>query len=546
MARIEKTVFISYRRKDISWALAVYQYLTNLNYDVFFDYKSIPSGDFSQIIVSNIRARAHFLLILTPTALDRCNEPGDWLRREIETAVDEKRNIIPLFLEGFTFNSLPVAEKLTGKLKTISFYNGLDIPSGYFIEAMDRLSQRYLDIPLDTVIHPISVDVQKLVKEEQYAVNQVLEQKHIEITDLVKPAYEKSHEIQQDQVEYKSALDPRRGFVKRIPTTSRRLYGFGVAILLVILLGIAFLSIWKKSTEGSTKVPSATYPAGLYIIYTESSNPPENTGKVETKTPLPTKTSKVEEPTLTSKPPLILNSQNSKISEKDGMTLLYVPAGNFGMGSNSGNLDEKPVHEVFLDAFWIDQNEVTNGMYENCVDAGGCKAPVSAESHTHLNYFGNPEFNNYPVVYVDWDMANSYCEWVDRRLPTEAEWEKAARGEDERTYPWGNDQPNNNLLNYNGAVGDTTEVGEYPDGASPYGALDMAGNVWEWVADLYDSGYYYKTRSFNPPGPAIGEKHVLRGGSWHGTVDLIYSTLRRGYKPSHIDYYLGFRCAVSE
>src|SRR5687768_8141417 len=112
MARIEKTIFISYRRKDISWALAVYQYLTSQKYDVFFDYTSLSSGDFEQVIVSNIRARAHFLLILTPTALDRCHEPGDWLRREIEAAVDEKRNIIPLFFDGFTFNSPDVAQKL--------------------------------------------------------------------------------------------------------------------------------------------------------------------------------------------------------------------------------------------------------------------------------------------------------------------------------------------------------------------------------------------------------------------------------------------------
>ena len=125
MARLEKTVFISYRRTDVYTALAVYESLKNEGYDVFFDYRSISSGDFEQIIHSNIRARAHFLLILTPTALDRCNEPGDWLRHEIEIAMDEKRNIVPLFFKGFQFRDPAVAEMLTGKLKNLSRYNGL-------------------------------------------------------------------------------------------------------------------------------------------------------------------------------------------------------------------------------------------------------------------------------------------------------------------------------------------------------------------------------------------------------------------------------------
>jgi len=190
MARIEKTVFISYRRKDISWALAVYQYLTNQNYDVFFDYTSIPSGDFEQNIVSNIRGRAHFVLVLTPTALDRCSEPGDWLRREIETAIDEHRNIIPLFFDEFSFDSPSVLEKLTGKLSAISRYNGLDVPSGYFPEAMERLNNRYLNIPLDTVLHPVSAEVQKAVRDERVAVDEELKQRG-DLKELVKQAEKK-------------------------------------------------------------------------------------------------------------------------------------------------------------------------------------------------------------------------------------------------------------------------------------------------------------------------------------------------------------------
>jgi len=196
MARIEKTIFISYRRTDVWAALAVYQSLSSKGYDVFFDYTSIPSGDFEQIILSNIKARAHFLLILTPTALDRCDEPGDWLRREIEAAIDEKRNIIPLFFKNFKFGTPSVAEKLTGKLASLNRYNGRNVHEDYFPAAMDRLSEQFLDVPLETVLLPISTEVRKVVREEQIAADKALEQKKNVIDDLVKPASVKIKETQ--------------------------------------------------------------------------------------------------------------------------------------------------------------------------------------------------------------------------------------------------------------------------------------------------------------------------------------------------------------
>ena len=169
MERVEKTVFISYRRKDIAWALNVYGYLTQQGYDVFFDYTSIHSGDFEKIIISNIKARAHFIVILTPTALDRCDEPRDWLRREIETAVDEKRNIVPIFFDGFDFGTPSIKKKLKGKLGQLKKYNGLEIPPNYFYEGMIRIDENFLNIPLDAVLHPVSADVQKIVEEQKAA-----------------------------------------------------------------------------------------------------------------------------------------------------------------------------------------------------------------------------------------------------------------------------------------------------------------------------------------------------------------------------------------
>jgi hypothetical protein len=191
MARIEKTVFISYRRKDVSWALNVYQNLMHKGFDVFFDYTSIASGDFEQIIIGNIKARAHFILILTPTTFDRCGEPNDWLRREIETAIDEKRNITPLFFDGFSFGAANVSEKLTGKLKSISRYNGMNVPQDYFNEAMERLCNTFLNVPLDAVLHPMSVEVQEVVKKEQLAANKALLQ-NVESSNPVQFAQNKN------------------------------------------------------------------------------------------------------------------------------------------------------------------------------------------------------------------------------------------------------------------------------------------------------------------------------------------------------------------
>ncbi|HJZ04973.1 MAG TPA: toll/interleukin-1 receptor domain-containing protein, partial [Patescibacteria group bacterium] len=171
-ARIEKSVFISYRRTNFWTALAVYQNLNANEYDVFLDYKSIPSGDFEKAITENIKSRAHFIVILSPSALERCHEPGDWLRREIETAVENKRNVIPLMMEGFNFGSFATEQALTGKLADLKKYNALGIPAEYFEEAMVKLrSDRFLNRPLEFVSHPISNIAKQITEEHKSAAN---------------------------------------------------------------------------------------------------------------------------------------------------------------------------------------------------------------------------------------------------------------------------------------------------------------------------------------------------------------------------------------
>jgi eukaryotic-like serine/threonine-protein kinase len=229
---------------------------------------------------------------------------------------------------------------------------------------------------------------------------------------------------------------------------------------------------------------------------------------------------------------------STMISEKDGMTLVYVPAGEFLMGSTGANMQassgEKPQHKVTLDAYWIDRTEVMADQYAKCVAAGKCTKPRCT---------GTGE-GDHPVVCVTWQDAANYCAWARRRLPTEAEWEKAARGPDGRKYPWGNKSPDCARANYYGCKGVTAAVGSYSAGASPYGALDMAGNVWEWVNDWYSS-YFGSSSVSNPQGPATGTDRVLRGGGWSFQEDSLRSAYRRSERPASQHDTLGFRCAAT-
>jgi tetratricopeptide (TPR) repeat protein len=168
MSRIEKTVFVSYRRTNASWALNVFHDLTQHGYDAFIDFQGIASGGFERVILENIRARAHFLVLLTPSALEHCGDPKDWLRREIETAMDSRRNVVPVMLDGFDFEAPSNASQLTGQLSALKRYNALRVPVDYFVEAMDRLREKFLNVPLEAVLNPASAPA-RLAAEAQQA-----------------------------------------------------------------------------------------------------------------------------------------------------------------------------------------------------------------------------------------------------------------------------------------------------------------------------------------------------------------------------------------
>jgi formylglycine-generating enzyme required for sulfatase activity len=266
--------------------------------------------------------------------------------------------------------------------------------------------------------------------------------------------------------------------------------------------------------------------------------------------------------------PAPLDIGSERDLKKDGMRQVYVPAGPFLMGST--DLEAKitidggraypeiPQHTVTLESYWIDKFEVTNGMFAKCVQAGQCDPPYVNDTTVTMNYYGNPTYSNYPVIWVSWYQAKDYCTWAGRRLPTEAEWEKAARGTEGQKYPWGNEPVSGERANlcdkncprsianpiFDDGYADIAPVGSFPAGASPYGAMDMAGNVSEWVSSLV-MPYPYDANDGreNLDSPA---ERVWRSSPWTNGFWWLRASVRYRSVPTYQRHVLGFRCASSE
>ena len=334
-----------------------------------------------------------------------------------------------------------------------------------------------------------------------------------------------------------------------------------LGVIGVIIVGALFFLLRPKLPGAAPATEAAAVSA-----VTQTGEPTAASTEAPTATALPTQPpTETPLPTDTPLPEWTIGSL--LVSDVDGMEMVYVPEGDFLMGSTDDQVelalqqcnrdqgyckfewfeDEYPQLSVFLDAYFIDKYEVTNDQYAQCVAAGACQPPVQSNSNTRDSYYGNPAFEDFPVLYVRWQQAVDYCEWAGRRLPTEAEWEKAARGTDGRTYPWGEEidcsYANYGLMGGKLCNGDTVAIASYADRPSPYGALDMAGNVWEWVADWYDAGYYLTDPQDKPQGPESGEDRVRRGGGWN-YASPVYSRAasREGMTPTYL-YDTGIRCA---
>lgn len=281
-----------------------------------------------------------------------------------------------------------------------------------------------------------------------------------------------------------------------------------VALAVVALAAVTVVAVFAKNRGAAPAVADSTF----------TGNPPSMT------------------PTSTGLPP-----PPAQIVDNQGVTMRLVSGGNFIMGSDSGLPDEKPVETLYVDPFYIDKYEVTNALYRACVEAGSCQPPKKGNLNTRVGYFTKSDFDNYPVVNVDWNMAKTYCEWRGAQLPTEAEWEKAARGPDGRTYPWGEDISCDDA-NYFGCKGGTTSVSSYEKGMSVYGVYDMAGNVYEWVSSLY-MPYPYNSIDGREDLNAAGER-VVRGGSWinSDSDNEVRSSRRQRANPTISSDNIGFRC----
>jgi formylglycine-generating enzyme required for sulfatase activity len=330
---------------------------------------------------------------------------------------------------------------------------------------------------------------------------------------------------------------------------------------------IVFFTVFAAACAGNNLPPASSGPTESNaivtltpVVTTEASSTVQPTPIHPANTPLPA--------TAIDSGPTCTEIGQTWTSPVDGVTLVCVPAGEFLMGAADNDPlaedHEKPQHRVYLDAFWIDRTEVTNANFAKCMADGACRPKVyELSAKTYTPYAIHPDYQDYPAFLYEADVAAAYCKWARRRLPTEAEWEKAARGTDARLYPWGNDLDCTKASYYscgdtpkrddptapqcgNSAHCRTTRVDDYLAGASPYGVLNMAGNVWEWVADWYSPDYYASSPTSNPTGPDKGEFKVRRGGGSKSLSQDLRVTTRASGSPQHyFDDQMGFRCAAS-
>jgi formylglycine-generating enzyme required for sulfatase activity len=332
-----------------------------------------------------------------------------------------------------------------------------------------------------------------------------------------------------------------------------------------ILAAIIFFIVTATSCRSNLPPPEAstpTAPAATSLMTLTSAPSTKPVEVPPTAQSIPTLLSK------TAAEPACTEIGQTKISPVDGVMLVCVPAGEFLMGAADtdplANDDEKPQHKVYLNAFWMDRTEVTNANFTRCMDDGACRPEVfEVSAMTYTPYSVHPAYQDFPVLLYEPDVAAAYCRWAGRQLPTEAQWEKAARGTDGRTYPWGNEEIDCTRASYLGCDNTlkpydpagprcgyssfcrTTSVDAYLAGASPYGALNMVGNVWEWVADWYSPTYYAVSPARNPTGPTAGEFGVRRGGGTKSLPsDLRVTSRASGGGHHYFDGQMGFRCAA--
>jgi formylglycine-generating enzyme required for sulfatase activity len=497
-------VFITHSWRDIDFARRLYDDLKAHGLEVWFDDKSLQAG---HRMAEEINRGLAWCDVYIPV-ISRESLASKWCDEEINAAISlsvEGGNAKPRIISALVGDCRDELKKRYPSLVARLYINF----AGYYGDALRELLTKGFGFSLEapSASQPASISVNK---------------------------------TGDSTISLVGAFTRRYWFVS---------LGIFALVLMFVMIGNAISTPPPISTTVSptTIAKSISTPLSTEITRLANTLTPvmSATPVPPTIAPIATSVPPSATPTMTATPrgtPTPRAGETRVVSEAP---MMYVPAGDFTMGSDDGESNEKPVHTVYLDAFWIDKFEVTNALYKKCVDAGKCQQPSSPKSSTRDSYYGNSSFDNYPVIYVSWDDANAFCAWVGKRLPTEAEWEKAARGTDGRVYPWGNSFDKNLLNSPEGGKGDTTAVGSYLGGASPYGALDMAGNVWEWVADWHGPNYYASSPRNNPKGSSSGQYQfrVLRGCSWDHGQNYVRASYRGSYPPDARYNYIGFRCA---
>jgi len=404
---------------------------------------------------------------------------------------------------------------------------------------------------------------ESLKATSEKAPDQVIQHRafHDEATRLPKRSSQRNYEKDNSKPAWK---DERVGSDK-VPSTGVKKKGIPKWLIwgVIGLVAVVLLVIWISNLGGSNSTAEeasvSVQPAEEEIEITEAVQEDHQEEIVqETEEEIREGLDKEEtEDTYSEKEGYQAGDKTS--NSKDGAEIVYVSKGEFLMGSDECDPDdfEYPEHTVYLDAYWVYKHEVTNAQFAVFLNAqgnqeeGGMTWLEDVDEDARIRQSGGewvPDsgYGDHPVVEVSWYGAQAYCEWAGGRLPTEAEWEKAARGTDGRTYPWGEESPTCSLAQFDSCSGQTVPVGSFPNGTSPYGALDMAGNVEEWVGDFFDSDYYSTSIGNNPTGPESGDYRVFRGGAWDNSEWNLRTARRFGFWPNSSHDRNGFRCILEE
>jgi len=513
-------IFFSYSRRDSKFVDKLIADLEARGVSIWIDRGEILAGDsWRYSIVEAIRKCQVFIIVLSPDAVKSEN-----VAKELTLAEQYDKRVLPLLI-----SPVEIPPAMDYQLAGLQYQT---FAEGNYDDNFELLIRALIATGIPA--QPKDASAAK-ANEALPAVEPI--QKISSVNKLSPPL---ARDVPADNLQ-QVKVQPTENSLKKVPIWLWA-GGAGAVIVCVLLLGLFSFIDRKFNAQPTTTFGVAE---ALNELITPSFADQTATQKAVTM--------EADFATDTPVPPQTENPPS--ITDDFGFPMVLVTAGPFLLGAAKEDPDEKPVVEVTLKGFYIDQFEVSNAGYQKCVDLGVCDPPQQFDAQTRSNYYGTSEFANYPVIHVSWEDAAAFCAWRGARLPTEAEWEKAARGPSGWKYPWGNEfDPSRS--NYCGGSAicpndvddgyeDTAPVDAFVSGASPYGAYQMAGNVNEWVADWYDKNYYASLEDGveNPLGPENGQERVIRGGSFGLNAQKLRASNRGFADPLQSSEYDGFRCA---